>query len=162
MDHFKPYQPRKIIKIPIVEANGWQLKRYAVFAKNKSLDEEVVSSASDAAIERLPDAGNLTDPDGNHGVGFQIIHFAEVAVVSPVFYWVWGSVLANTEQMRAQWDDSMNFESGVKEVVGCVWEMQIICFETQSWMTAMLGEEGPPTEKLSRYLENCFPSAENP
>ncbi len=160
MSHLKPFIPRKILALPTVESDGWQLKRYGILADQKFFDPRVASSALTAAIERLPLAGNINDPDGNHGVGVQLIHFAEVAVVSPVFYWVWGSVLANTHQMRAQWDSPNRFEAGVKEVVGCIWEMQILCFETQAWKETMLSGVGTPTENLADYLRQILPSAE--
>ncbi|MBG6202121.1 hypothetical protein IWQ48_003264 [Labrenzia sp. EL_13] len=41
-------------------------------------------------------------PDAN-GMGFQIVHFAQVTVVAPVFYWQWGIVLSKIGQMRAYW-----------------------------------------------------------
>lgn len=136
------------------------MKRYGILSKDKTYDPVTVSLSLKAAIERLPEAGSLRDPSGNHGVGFQLIHFAEVAVVSPVFYWVWGSVLANTHQMRAQWNTSDKFNTGVKEVLGCIWEMQIVCFEIQSWKESMLSGVGIPEENLSNYLKYSLPTAE--
>ena len=108
---------------------------------------------------RLPQAGNLGAPGGNHGVGFQLVHFAEVAVVSPVFYWMWGTVLANIQQMRAQWETPTDFEDGVNEVVGCIWELEIITFEVQSWKTTMLSETGPPDLRLQHYLAQHCPTS---
>ena len=102
MNHLQPYTDRKVLVLPLAEVNGWKLKRYAILANDKTFDPIAASSSLDAAIERLPAAGNLEDPGGNHGIGIQLVHFAEAAVVSPVFYWVWGSVLANTHQMSAQ------------------------------------------------------------
>lgn len=55
----------------------------------------------------------------NHGVGFQIIHFAEVAVVAPTFYWHWGSVLSKIVQVPAPWDRPTEFSASVNDVVGC-------------------------------------------
>ena len=157
--HLQPYEFRQVLLLPTVELNGWQLKRYGILANDKQYDSDVVLSALHSAIERLPSAGTLDDPDGNHGVGFQIIHFAEIAIVSPVFYWIWGSVLANTDQMRAPWDASKAFETGVKEVVGCIWEMEVVCFETASWKNTMLRGIGTPSENLARYISSSLPSA---
>ena len=161
MDHLQPYSQREVLRLPLAKANGWQLKRYGVLADNKQSDSVTVDAALDSAIERLPDAGKLCSPDGNHGVGFQIVHFAEVAVVSPVFYWIWGSVLANADQLRAPWDNTEKFDTGVKEVIGCVWEMEIVCFETNSWKQEMLSGKGTPDENLTRYLGSGLPSAKN-
>lgn len=147
MKHLRPFQARDILTLPIAEHDGWKIKRYAILAKNRKFDGEIASAAFDAAKKRLPKAEKLDDPDNNHGVGFQIIHFTEV---SSLFYWMWGSVLANTKQIRAQWESPTIFEDGISEVVGCVWELEIITFEIQSWMNAMLhGPEpsGNPPEK---------------
>ncbi len=158
MKHFHPFQARDILTLPIAEHDGWRIKRYAILAKNRKFDEKIASAALDAAKKRLPKAGKLDDPDNNHGVGFQIIHFAEVAVVSPLFYWMWGSVLANTKQMRAQWETPTIFEDGISEVVGCVWELEIITFEIQSWMNAMLCRTEPPQQEIKQYLNSFFPT----
>lgn len=160
MNHLQPYVPRKVFALPTAETHAWHLKRYVILAADKVFDAVTVSSALNAAIERLPKAGHLRDANGNHGVGIQLIHFAEVAVVSPVFYWCWGSVLANSHQLRAQWECTTAFETGVKEIVGCIWEMEILCFETQSWKETMLSGTGTPEENLSNYLACNLPSAE--
>jgi len=62
--------------------------------------------------------------------------------------------------MRAQWESPGEFETGVKEVVGCVWEMQVIGFEVQSWKETMLSGVGKPEENLDEYLNCILPSAE--
>lgn len=103
MNHLQPFSSRRVLQLPAGEAKNWKLKRYGIVANDREYDSTAAVLALDAAVERLPVAGRLDDSEGNHGVGFQIVHFAEVAIVSPVFYWMWGSVLANTSQMRAQW-----------------------------------------------------------
>lgn len=160
MNHLQPFQSRKVLSLPTVKHNGWQLKRYGILSEDRKYNAKTVSSALDSALERLPVAGRLDEENENHGVGFQIIHFAEVAVVSPVFYWMWGSVLANVDQMRAQWEDTERFKTGVKEVVGCVWEMEIVCFEVQSWKHSMLIDNGNPGERCTNYLNQFLPSSD--
>jgi len=160
LEHLQPYSSRSVLFLPTAKVNGWQLKQYVILAEDKEFDPVVISSALDSALKRLPLPGKLSDPRGNHGVGIQLIHFAEVAVVSPVFYWIWGSVLANTHQMRAPWVDSSNFGTGTIEVVGCVWEMEILCFETQSWKNIMLNGTGKPEDNLSLYLRSNYSSSE--
>ncbi|MEM9278087.1 MAG: hypothetical protein AAGA76_05910 [Pseudomonadota bacterium] len=120
MNKLQAYRPRPVLNLPSVEGNGWHLKRYAILSDEKSFDETIVNAATKEAFKRLPEAGSLNDETGNQGVAFQIVHFAEVAVVSPVFYWQWGSVLAHLDQMRASWDAPTKFVDGVREVVGCI------------------------------------------
>lgn len=161
MNHFQPFHARKVIQLPNVDQNGWQLKRYAIIAENRVFDEKIVLAALEAAIIRLPQAGKLENSDNNHGVGFQLIHFAEVAVVSPIFYWMWGSVLANTKQMRAQWDTPTKFEDGVNKIIGCIWELEIITFEFHAWRNIMHEGIETPQSKLNQYLKHHFPINKN-
>lgn len=160
MQHLQAFQTRKTISLPIAERYGWKLKRYCIVAQDRKYDAEIVSSALRAATDRLPTAGKLSEHEGNHGIGFQIIHFAEVAVVSPVFYWIWGSVLANVDQMRAQWSNPTKFDTGITEVIGCTWELEIINFEAQCWRETMLHENEEPEIRLHRYLEASLATAE--
>ncbi|GGX42377.1 hypothetical protein GCM10007385_07520 [Tateyamaria omphalii] len=131
------------------------MKRYAILADDRAFSDEIAAAATAAAFNRLPQASTLGDADSNHGVGFQLIHFAETAVVSPVFYWQWSSVLAHIDQLRAPWDDPTHFDTGKTEVFGCVWEMEIVAFETRAWTSTMLTDHGAPHERLKAYLEKA-------
>ncbi|MGC1496922.1 MAG: hypothetical protein WA790_14010 [Sulfitobacter sp.] len=153
MTHLQPFVPRKVLALPMIKEAGWTLKRYAILADGRVFDESIVSAASAEMIKRMPRAGDLEDGTGNHGVGFQIIHFAQVAVVSPVFYWQWGSVLARADQMRADWETPTVFGDGVKEVLGCVWEMDVVSFEVNAWKTALLEGDDPAQQRLAHYLK---------
>ncbi len=161
MNHLMPFEWRTVLSLPTAERDGWRLKRYAILSDGRTFDENVQSAAFDAAIRRLPDAGALDDADRNHGAGFQIVHFAEVAVVSPVFYWQWGSVLANIDQMRAPWSAPTEFGPGINEVIGCVWEMEIVTFEVNAWKETMLGDDGGSESALKDYLARHLPSADS-
>lgn len=152
MDHLKPFRARRTVSLEPASDRGWQLKRYAIIAGGRKFDAAVAAAATAEVLRRLPDAGPLENAAGNHGIGFQIIHFAEVAVVSPVFYWQWGSVLAQLGQIRARWDAPHEFQDGIAEVVGCVWEMDVVQFETEAWTRSMLSASADPEDRLSDYL----------
>ncbi len=156
MNHLQQFCSRSVLSLPIVRDDGWQLKQYAIFADGRTFDESIASAAGAEAIKRLPAVGSLLDEAGNHGVGFQIVHFAQVAVFSPVFYWQWGNVLAKIEHMRAKWETPTEFEDHVKEVVGCVWEMDVVSFEISAWKATVLNDVGAPAERLATYLEQRF------
>ncbi|TQV77714.1 hypothetical protein [Denitrobaculum tricleocarpae] len=156
MRHLQAFQSRDVRALPLANEKGWQLKRYAILSEGRDFDNGIASSALAEALARLPKAGQIGDEAGNHGVGFQIIHFAEVAVVSPVFYWQWGSVLANIGQMRAPWDQPTSFGDGESEVVGCVWEMDLVSFEIAAWKDTVLGHSGTPAERLASYGEQLY------
>ncbi|KIC50088.1 hypothetical protein [Tateyamaria sp. ANG-S1] len=152
MSHLTQYEAREVLSMPAMQRDGWRLKRYAILAQGRALSQDVMDAAAKEAHHRLPLPGALEDENGNHGVGFQIVHFAETAVVSPVFYWQWGSVLANIHQMRARWERPTDFSDGKSEVVGCVWEMNIVIHETQSWMRNLLSDDGTVQARLARYM----------
>ncbi|AXI46465.1 hypothetical protein C1J03_10795 [Sulfitobacter sp. SK012] len=152
MEHLQTFQSRSVQALPIVNTNGWCLKRYAILSKDHDFDDKIASAALQAVSERLPTAGDIFDASTNHGVGFQIVHFAEVAVVAPAFYWKWGSVLANVEQIRAPWEQPTIFAPSNNEVVGCVWEMDIVNFEVTAWKNTILGNSGTPNKKITKYL----------
>lgn len=156
MRHLQQFHSRNVLPLPIARDRGWQLKRYAIIADGREFDETIAAAAATEAFRRLPKAGGLEDQAGNHGIGFQIIHFAEVAVVSPVFYWQWGSVLASINQMRAPWEEPTVFGDGVKEVVGCIWEMDVVSFEIGTWKTTLLNEADLPSQRLASYLERHY------
>ncbi len=152
MNNLQTYRPRPVLALPAVAKRGWRLKRYAILAGRRVFDDAVAAAASEEALKRLPVAGALEDEGGNQGVAFQIVHFADVAVVSPVFYWQWGSVLAHLDQMRASWETPTHFEDGVREVVGCVWEMKIVQFEVEAWTRQLLDGTQSATDGLTAYL----------
>jgi len=154
LNHLQPYRPRPVLNLPLVERYGWHLKRYAILSYERAFDEAIATAAVEEALRRLPRAGSWNDEAGNQGVAFQIVHFAEVAVVSPVFYWQWGSVLAHIDQMRASWDTPTQFGDGIREVVGCIWEMNIVQFEVGSWADHMLGDRKTNADGLTAYLRD--------
>lgn len=151
--HLKPYQAREVTALPLAQQRGWRLKRYAIFSAGRAMDDAVVAGATGGVFDQLPAPGDLRDADGNHGVGFQILHFAEqVAAVSSQYFWQWGSVLARMPQMRSDWAAPAEFGPGRSEVVGCVWEMQIVTFETELWTRTMLSNDGALDARLASYL----------
>ncbi|WP_157598841.1 hypothetical protein [Tateyamaria omphalii] len=56
--------------------------------------------------------------------------------------------------MRAAWEAPTSFGDGVAEVIGCVWEMNLIIHETQSWMRTLLSGHGTQDDRLVRYMED--------
>lgn len=154
MQHLERYQRREVRKLALAENKGWRLKRYAIVADGRTLDPLAIDAATQGALERLPKAGMLLDAEENHGIGFQIFHFAEqIPLVSPVFYWKSGSVLFNAHQMRSYSDTPYKIEDGVRDVVGCIWEMELVNFEVQAWRDTVLREGTDPENRIATYLK---------
>ncbi|MEX3014213.1 hypothetical protein [Gymnodinialimonas hymeniacidonis] len=155
MEHLEAFRHRPVHVLPLVERDGWRLKRYGIVADGRALDMGVADAASAAAVRGLPEPGAVEEGSGNHGAWFQIVHFAQTAVVSPIFYWQWGSVLSHGPQMRAPWEAPTAFAEGFSEIVGCIWEMELVAFEVDLWKRVMLGDGGDPEARLARYLEGA-------
>lgn len=163
MEHFKPFERREVSALSVFHKAGWRLKRYTIRAPNRSLDDAAVAAASDAALARLPTAGGLGDAEGNHGVGFQIFHFSEqIPLVSPMFYWKWGSVLSNAHQIRSYSDTPYALVDGAGEVIGCLWEMEIVAQEIRAWRDTMLAPGGHPSDRLRDYLATSWAAPPDP
>jgi len=152
MSHISPFRARKTVPLSDVVQNGWTLKRYAILSDGRVFNHAITDAAAAEALVRLPAPGALQDSTKNHGIGFQIVHFAQTAVVSPIFYWQWGSVLARVPQMRAAWQTPTKFGDGVPEVVGCIWEMDIISFEVNAWKNSILSDDKTSEDQLQNYL----------
>ena len=154
MQHLEPYQHREIRQLNLADSDGWRLKRYAIVADDRTLDPLAVDAATQGAFERLPKARTLSDAQSNHGIGFQIFHFSEqIPLVSPVFYWKWGSVLFNAHQMRSYSDNPYKIVDGVRDIVGCIWEMELVNFEVQAWRDIVLREGADPDARVAQYLK---------
>ncbi|MEL6451270.1 MAG: hypothetical protein AAFQ19_08405 [Pseudomonadota bacterium] len=152
-DHLAAFAPRDLRPLPVVQRDGWALKRYAILAADRHFDTAITEAALAEALRRLPVPGPLTEASGNHGIGIQIVHFAETAVVAPLFYWQWGSVLARADQLRAPWTNPTAFGDGAAQVIGCVWEMDIVTFEIDAWRRTMLSGQGTPAARAAAYLD---------
>ncbi|EFL88201.1 hypothetical protein R2A130_2019 [Ahrensia sp. R2A130] len=63
-------------------------------------------------------------------------------------------VLGHIDQMRAQWREPTNFQTGVREVVGCIWEMDIISFEIKAWKERVLNKSGSIDDLVTDYLNH--------
>lgn len=86
MMHLKPYKAREVTALPLAQQRGWRLKRYAILSAGRTVEDPLVAGATGDVLDRLPVPGDLSDAADNHGVGFQIIHFAEqVSDVSSQF-----------------------------------------------------------------------------
>lgn len=154
MQHLERYRTRETRVLGLANGNGWRLKRYVIVAPDRRFDATAVEAATKAALVRLPPAGTLDDADSNHGIGVQIFHFAEqVPLTSHVFYWKWGSVLFNSHQMRSYSEEPYEIVDGVSDVVGCVWEMELVNFEVQAWRDIVLSGGANPVSSVAQYLE---------
>lgn len=155
--HMNPltYSPRLVKALPPVEACGRVLKAYAMFAQ-----PEHGSALPEPEWLRQHAASVLGEPpqEGDHPVGFLILHYgkeADYLLVSQWYdadmlkHWVRGSVVdaegGTTFAPLAQ-----------RDLIACVWELEVIRFERDAWVNTVLSQGRLDQVALDAYLATTF------
>lgn len=130
--------------------DGWDLKRYAVIAGSRPLDESGLEEGLRLATGHLP---RPPVADGRLGVGFVIAHQGATGDYVVLAWWDNENELPVRVLVRrpgGQWRNAETTESV------CVWDLEIIWHERQAWVETVLAT-GDPTERntyLSRALSH--------
>ncbi len=147
------YVPRKVKPRPVITVNGYRLKPYEIY-----FDEGVKGCIEDddelqAIISPcLP----VSEDPLDHGIGFVIIHFARDGNYLLLSHWYGGNMLKHDlfelKQTPTRWQVISLESTGI---VACVWELQVITFERQTWIcTAM--DKGGTEASFSAYLSTTL------
>jgi hypothetical protein len=149
------YSPRLVKAFPPLEAAGRVLKAYGLFA-----EPERRSALPALPWLRQQAVAMLAEPlrDGDHPAGFLILH-----------YGLDGSYL-----LVSQWYDANNLKHWVRgaaasaaadtdftplaqrDLVACVWELEIIKFERDAWVNTVLARGRLDQATLDAYLATTF------
>jgi hypothetical protein len=120
---------------------GWRLKVYGISYDRGAPRLELVAAAKEVARERLPSMA-----DGAHyGVGYLGVHDARKACFAFVGWWAERYELHH-HLFRAPRDRAHALEPAPPGLVGCVWDLYLVAFERQAWMSALLGQSEPDPE----------------
>jgi len=149
---FRPralHRPRPFIGLGHVAQNGWLLKRYAITVDRHPPSPALLQAALDLAGRVLPAAD---DAQAGHGVGFVIAHQGVDGDYVLVDWWTGENMLAQQIHIapagRARGFE--RFQS--RDIVSCVWEMQVLAFEGQAWIDKVLAPPDGPD--LPGYLRS--------
>ncbi|HWO68125.1 MAG TPA: hypothetical protein VNO31_49635 [Umezawaea sp.] len=149
------YSPRLVTALPPVDVRGRVLKAYAMFA-----EPERSSALTSPEWLREQAASVLDEPleQGDHSVGFLILHFA----------------LDGDYLLVSQWYDANSIKHWVRglevdaegrttvaplaqrDLVACVWELEVIKFERDAWVNTVLARGKLDEASRDAYLTTTF------
>ena len=148
------YFPRWVKAGTPIACNGHRLKPYAMHISAHQ-EKPVLSDLELQELLRscVPPPADPLD----HGVGFVIVHYARDGDYLLVSRWYGGNMLKHELFRISQTPQGWQAEPlRSTNIVACVWELQVITFERQSWVcTAMAkgGTEASFDSYLSMMLE---------
>jgi len=146
------YIPRKVKPRAVITVNGHRLKSYEIYfdeaAKGCVEDHELQSLISPC----LPVAEDPLD----HGIGFVMVHFARDGNYLLLSRWYGGNMLKHDlfelKQTPAGWQIISMESTGI---VACVWELQVVAFERQTWICTAMARGGTEASFAS-YLNTTL------
>lgn len=147
---FRPaaaHGPRPFIALGHEEIQGWLIKRYAITASGGAPSPALLQAARGLAERVLPEAG---DSELGHGVGFVIAHEGRDGNYVLVDWWTGENMLAQQIHIApaGRYEAFERFTS--RDIVSCVWEMQILAFEGRAWVDKVLSR--PQQPDIDGYL----------
>jgi ketosteroid isomerase-like protein len=145
----EPYRPRSARFIELWQPDGWLLKLYGLAYEGERPRAEVVEAAKRSARAALPRPGRTHD---RYGVGFVIVHDGQDACWLLIDWWGNESVLHH-RPLTAPLSAPQEFHPVPRDVAACVWELPLLAFERDAWVSAVLTDNEPD---VGRYLECRF------
>ena len=142
-----PYAPRRISACKAVEHLGWRLKRYSVCLPEQAFDESRFHAGRMAALAALPTpavaparagVGFLIDHQGN-GIDYVVLGWWDRENELPL------RVFVCERPGSGEWRAARGSESV------CVWDLQVIWEERQSYVETILGPV--PADAVRRYMD---------
>jgi hypothetical protein len=151
-----PYAPRPIRFQGLVTHEGWALKRYTVTlastdADPASDDWSEFTRGRELAFAELPKPART---DVRPGVGFVIEHRGSGADYVVLGWWDRENELPTRIRVRDQQPGSQWRGAGPSESF-CVWDLQVIAFERDAYVTTMLARGADDTSR-DRYLADSL------
>jgi hypothetical protein len=142
------YEPRPIRFDGLREIDGWRLKRYSITYGPGPLEWSVFEPAMalvDAALP--PPAVTAARP----GLGFVIAHRGRTALYCVLSWWDNENELPTRVFVRdlegdAEWRPARGAESF------CVWDLQVIAFERDAYVTTLLAGKADAAAAARAYL----------
>jgi hypothetical protein len=141
------YAPRPVRFLELWTPGDWVLKLYGVAFGRDEPRAEAVAAAKTFAAAHLPEPAI---GDGRYGVGFLIVHDGRDACWLLLDWWGNEDVLYH-RLFAAQRDRPTEFAPGASGAAACVWELEVLKFERDNWVNAILrNPENPDLELGAR------------
>ena len=134
------YFPRWVEAGKLIALNGHRLKSYAMYLSQEAAKEVLSDSDLQNLLKKcLPPS---TDPL-DHGIGFVLVHYARDGNYLLVSRWYGGNMLKHELFVLSHAAQGWQAEPLVStKIVACVWELQVITFERQAWVSTAMTKGG--------------------
>ncbi|MGW0563273.1 hypothetical protein ACWDZ4_22345 [Streptomyces sp. NPDC003016] len=149
------YSPRLVKALPPLDVSGRVLKVYGMFA-------EPERCSTLPAPERLQQqvASVLREPpqEGDHPVGFLILHYGEEGDYLLVSQWYDANMLKHWVRGTAVDAEGNTTVAPLaqRDLIACVWELEVIKFERDAWVNTVLAQGRLDQASLDAYLATTF------
>jgi hypothetical protein len=141
----EPYVPRTIQFVELYDQQGWKLKVYSILHPDKTLNPQLIETAKKTALEFLPE----TSEPGHYSAGFISVHQGKSYDFVTVGYWTYSTELRHQSYMKAS-TPSSELEIITTELSSDVWDIRLLAYERDAWLSEVLTASTPSVEK---YLE---------
>ncbi len=149
------YTPRLVRTLPPVRAHGRVLKAYAMFARPAERDR--VPSPDWLAEQAAAVLEGPAGP-GDHEAGFLMLHAGMERDYLLVSQWYDADMLKHW--VRGVEVDAEGRTTLVpleqRQLVACVWELEVVAFERDAWVTTVMLRGRLDRETLDDYLATTF------
>lgn len=142
----EPYRDRAIRPLGVRTIYGWRLKVYGVLYGSAPLHRAVYEDGLAVAGRELPQPPASR---GRSGVGFVIFNQGRGVRFLVLNWWDRENELFNRLMVRGMVEDDLWVWARGGEV-GCVWDLQVSCFEREAWVDEVLRK--PEAPDVDAYL----------
>ena len=144
MTTYRAFESRTITPLQPVAQRGYRLKAYAVACQGRAFDQGRFEPAIAELSQRLPIPSS---DSGCPGVGFLILHQGLTADYAILAWWD----QQNELPIHVLVNDSTGWRAANAHESFCVYEMEILWFERNLWVSTALA--GIPLDRaLTDYL----------
>lgn len=141
------YKSRQIKFEKIIEYRDWRIKLYSITHQAQILTSDLLKVAEGKLGDwlRTVEGSSLV----NYKTGFMIVHFAKDGYYILLSWWVNDNMLEHYVYYSPL--EKLEFVPfRHNNVIACVWELTVICFEKNAWVERVM-KDGLPGN-YERYL----------
>ena len=146
------YETRKIQFRELIKINDWKIKVYTI-SKVREFNHDTFYQN---ALKELPEWLKIDNgfDSSNDKIAFLILHSGKEGIFSLINWWV-GKNMLNTNIFMTDPKTPDNFKkiSG-NGLAPCIWELEIINHERESWTSNILKKE--PKPQFENYLKDVI------
>jgi hypothetical protein len=141
------FRPRPVRFLEVFECGPWRIKLYGLTAEHTRLLPELITAAKEVFRTALP--ATLEACDG-YGVGFAGVHCGADSNFVFLDWW------ANENELHhlvftSSLDRPLDLRPGQDGLSACVFDLQVIWFERNTWIEKVLAN--PTGPDLDAYLQ---------